>query len=129
MTTSTDAITITLPLPRKELNEHNKGHWRAKTKAVRELRELAHVEAIAAGAPRMYHGRIYYRFYWPDNRRRDEANAIQMLKPAVDGIVDAGVVHDDSWQYLGVGGVTSEIDRENPRVEITIEQEPQHERD
>jgi hypothetical protein len=36
-------------------------------------------------------------------RPRDEGNAIQALKPAVDGLVDAGLFFDDSHRYVEYG--------------------------
>lgn len=41
---------------------------------------------------------IWYRF--PDNRRREVGNLQNLSKALVDGIVDAGVLPDDSDRYL-----------------------------
>jgi len=35
----------------------------------------------------------------PDNRRRDKSNLSSAFKPALDGIVDTGILVDDSWQH------------------------------
>jgi hypothetical protein len=45
---------------------------------------------------------------------------LQALKPSIDGIVDSGLVEGDSWQQMTVYNVSVEIDRKNPRVEITL---------
>jgi crossover junction endodeoxyribonuclease RusA len=37
---------------------------------------------------------------WPSNRRRDVHNVMASVKPAIDGMVDAGLLRDDSDQYL-----------------------------
>ena len=125
-------VSITLPLPPAALHAHAKGHWRDKTTATRRYREEAYFLALIAmkescgeipkaEANEPARGRLSVAFYWPDNRRRDTLNAIQGLKPAVDGIVDAGVLSDDSWQVLQIGEITAQIDRDKPRVEINVE--------
>lgn len=63
---------------------------------------------------------ILYRFYFRDLRHRDEANAIHSQKPAIDGIIDAGLLPNDSWHHLNIAGVESHLDRQNPRVELLL---------
>lgn len=60
---------------------------------------------------------VFYMFYVKDNRRRDLDNMVASIN---DAIVKAGLVKDDSWQCLKSDGADAEIDRENPRAEITI---------
>lgn len=57
-------------------------------------------------------------FYVKDNRRRDNSN---MLSSIEDTLIDAGILKDDSWQLLNIGSVRSEIDRKNPRAEISLD--------
>ena len=116
------SVTITLDLPDSRLHAHAKGGWRAKRPAVKSARGLAHMIAIRdRGAfRRPDRATIHYAFFVPDNRQRDEANLIQMCKPYVDGLCDAGLIVGDHWQVLSTGGVSVEIDRDRPRVELTI---------
>ena len=44
------------------------------------------------------HTRLFY--LQPDRRRRDEDNLILTAKPCWDGLVDAGVVPDDTSDYM-----------------------------
>ncbi len=115
-------ITITLPPVDSRLHAHNKGHWRAKSTATKQLRELAQALVTQKGRGREQWRRacVHYRFYVPDNRRRDTANMIQATKPAIDGLVDAGLIKDDCWQHLSIGKVSVEIDRNNPRVVLRV---------
>lgn len=94
------------------------GQTRAKAKKTQLLRGLAHALTLKKRSrPKWKRATVTYEFYWPDNRRRDEANGIQAMKPAIDGIVvDGGILPDDAWQFLGTAGVRSEIDKENPRT-------------
>jgi len=61
---------------------------------------------------------IEYTFAFPDKRVRDGQN---YLKAVTDYLTKQGVIQDDNWKI-----VVSEIwnhmgvDRENPRVEVTV---------
>ena len=63
--------------------------------------------------------------YWkPTNRRSDRSNVLSIHeKFALDAIVNAGCLPDDSDEYVEsthyYGG---ELDREHPRVEIVLEE-------
>jgi len=61
-------------------------------------------------------------FFVPDRRRRDEANLIQSCKPAIDGVVDAGVIEGDHWEKLTTGSVRVSIDKNDPRVVLIFEE-------
>ena len=56
-------------------------------------------------------------FYVKDNRRRDLDN---MLTTIQDALVKSGMLEDDSWKYLRIGFVDAELDKDNPRAEITL---------
>lgn len=60
-------------------------------------------------------------FYWKDRRGRDIRNAESMMKAAYDGIVDASVLADDSYDVLTHLPTVFECDPECPRVEISVE--------
>ncbi|MCP4782799.1 MAG: hypothetical protein GY903_00985 [Fuerstiella sp.] len=115
-----DAITIVLPPVNPKLNAHNKGHWRGKLKAVKSLRQLAGFLTREQTREQWPAATIQYRFFFPNKLRRDQANAIQSQKAAIDGVVDAGLIPDDDWQHLAIAGVTCEVDRTNPRVELVF---------
>ena len=59
-------------------------------------------------------------FYHKTNRRRDGANYNAMLKGAFDGIVDAGIAVDDDHKHWTTLPPEFHIDKEFPRVEITV---------
>lgn len=60
---------------------------------------------------------IDFMFYVKDNRRRDLEN---MISGCQDSLVDAGILKDDSWQWLRINSADAKIDRENPRSEMII---------
>jgi Holliday junction resolvase RusA-like endonuclease len=57
-------------------------------------------------------------FYNGDKRKRDNSN---MLDSVQDVLVKAGILEDDNCWLLDVGGLHSEYDKDNPRVEIFFE--------
>ena len=114
-------IKITLPLPSAKLHAHATGHWRAKAGPTKELRELACVvtrQEISGKKLNWQRATLEYQFFFKTNRRRDAANCVQSMKPAVDGVVDAGLLIDDCWQVLEIAGVRCSVDKANPRTEL-----------
>lgn len=115
---------ITLPWPDKRLNPNARMHFRALAAVKKQARTDAHIlatvaiplsakRAIAAGDGKIP---IEIRFYPPDNRHRDDDNAIASFKAARDGIADALGVDDrrfrPTYQFM---------DPEKPgRVEVEL---------
>lgn len=62
---------------------------------------------------------IAYQFFVKDNRRRDLDNMIASVN---DVLVKAGLLEDDDWQHLAIGGADAEIDKKNPRVTIWLDE-------
>lgn len=114
------AIAITLPFPDPKLHAHNKGHWRTKRQAVKDLRLQGMLAANGKVNKPIESATICYDIYYPAKRKYDLANTVQSCKPAIDGVVDAGVLVDDNWQVLEIGYVRGHLDRKNPRVVVTI---------
>lgn len=56
-------------------------------------------------------------FYVKDNRRRDLDN---MLTTIQDSLVRSGILEDDSWKNLRIGVIDAQMDKENPRAEISL---------
>lgn len=85
-----------------------------ETQRVAYEARLARISPITA-----YPVRILYRWYSPD-QRKDTDNVAFAKKFINDGLVQAGVLENDSRKF--VAGFADEffIDKENPRVEIEI---------
>jgi hypothetical protein len=106
-------------IPWAKLNAHSKGHWRAKSAATKQLRELVGMMACTR-KERFKTATISLQFYMPNAIRRDTFNMCSSMKPAIDAIVDQGIIPDDNWKVLTIGAIGVGIDRDNPRVEITL---------
>jgi hypothetical protein len=62
-----------------------------------------------------------YDFYFDSNRKRDIDNYGLTNKLLADGFVKANVLVDDNSNHLALRFNPFQLDRQNPRVEITIE--------
>jgi Holliday junction resolvase RusA-like endonuclease len=118
------SLTITIPLPPKEVRNNWRGHWAKKAKAVKAYRfeaMFAAIQAIAGNAPFWKKASVRVTAYFPTARHFDPTNLIDALKPAFDGLQDAGVIENDKnlWPERPVI-VTKD---KNPRVELTITEE------
>ena len=60
---------------------------------------------------------VDYYFYVKDNRKRDIDNMVASINDALQA---GGILEGDNWQLLEIGSAKAEIDKENPRAEITI---------
>jgi len=121
-----ESVTIILPLPSNRLSPNCpsasfRGRM-AKAAVAKKYRRLAKEGTTNAGidtGPWDY-AEISPCFFHKTNRRRDDVNSLAMLKPAYDGIVDAGLLKDDDSEHLRTTGADFRTDKEFPRVEITI---------
>ena len=103
-------------------------HWSQRAKLQKHWRLAAFVAARAEQAPAWTLSErraITATIRYPDKRRRDVSNLYPLVvKPAIDGLVDAAWLFDDSDDY--VESVTIRRDPENGphRVTITVERAP-----
>ncbi len=122
-----ETVTLILPLPNRVLspncpagNHRTRMMKAAATKKYRAVcKENAEQARIETGPWPRAQARL--TFYWKDKRRRDIRNAEAMMKAAYDGIVDAGILIDDSYDHLTHLPTEFECDPKCPRVEIVIE--------
>lgn len=121
-----ESITIVLPLPNAVLSPNctigSFGGRMMKASASKRYRRLA-CEAVeaedVATAPWPVVG-VKASFYHKNGRTRDQDNAMGSLKAAYDGIVDAGLVVNDDYDHMKRESPVFSIDKEYPRVILTI---------
>lgn len=92
--------TITLPSGMRLITLNDRLHHMVKYRYARALRETACVLARQQRIPHLGRIRIDGELIPADRRRRDAHNWMDTAKPCVDGLVDAGVITDDSTPYL-----------------------------
>lgn len=130
-------VRLTLPFPPKELSPNSRVHWRGKAVFAARYREECGWAGMDAAFGKQ-EGRWYtvrrgepltppveadVTFVVKDRRRRDEQNFLQMLKPAFDGLVDAGVLVDDNHEVFKVASCSFEIGE--PKVIVVLRSGPQ----
>lgn len=91
--------TVTIPAPAPWLNA-NQNHKRRPDATIRAWREAGLVHAKRVKLPKLQQVHLLTTLRFPDRRRRDPHNYYPTLKALVDGLVDYGLVPDDSHQYL-----------------------------
>jgi crossover junction endodeoxyribonuclease RusA len=120
-----ESITLILPLPDPCLSCNKppatRGSRFKRARVAKRYRSFACATAQAECIEETWQkATIAATFYHKDNRKRDDVNFLGMLKSAYDGIVDAGVIVDDSSEYLTTLPATFKLDPEYPRVELEI---------
>lgn len=80
------------------LNGSRRGHY-AHARNVKAFRHRAAWLAREARIPSLERIAVELHYAPKDRRRRDPMNLVATLKPVEDGIVDAGVIPDDTPQY------------------------------
>ena len=71
--------------------------------------------------PDTLQGKHDYTIDWyRPNRRTDKDNIMAGTKFILDGLVNAGKIPNDGWGEIGKIQHTFHIDKDNPRVEVTI---------
>lgn len=114
---------ITFPYERPPLTANQRMHWRKKaqvTKAVRKLTKLS-----AGHIPTLQQCRVQLVWLVLDSRRRDVDNVVTTLKAMCDGLVDAGIVPDDTPDYMAkLMPVIHKVDREfgPAKLQLVIEE-------
>jgi len=115
-----DLVRLNLPWPDSRLLPNRKLHWTLKAAAARNARTVAWAIAYAEwGHDTITACTAHVTFYPPDKRRRDLDNLLRACKPYWDGMVDAGLLKDDSC-IRQISVTMGEPDKHNARVEIEL---------
>lgn len=95
--------TWTVELPAglgRNLSANARHHHMVQHKLNKKFKAAAAWCARAAHVPHLEQARIVAEYRPPDRRRRDPDNLAPQVKAAIDGIVQAGVLTDDSSRYV-----------------------------
>ena len=93
-----------LPLTRsKLLSANDKMHWAARARLTKQLRQWGYLlgrEGQGVARLHLTRARVEFEFAYPDRRRRDRHNLAPTVKALMDGLIDAGLLPDDSDRFL-----------------------------
>lgn len=93
--------TLVIPAPTAWISLNQRLHWAKKAELTRTWRLAASLAARKAGLPKgIPHVHITATVTKPSRRAFDVHNLLPSLKAAIDGLVDYGLVADDSTKYL-----------------------------
>jgi crossover junction endodeoxyribonuclease RusA len=116
-------LTLTVPAPCQWINLNQRLHWAKRAKLTKSWRLAARVRAQQAGLPKgLPRVRVTATIHKGNNRAYDAHNLVPTVKAAIDGLVDYGLIPEDTNQHL-VGPDMREGAGGPPRLELTIEQE------
>ena len=110
-------------LPDPDLNPNKRLHYmklaRAKRLAKDEAMALVY-EQVGMGGPETPYDSAHITITWVagDKRRRDPDNLFASMKPYIDGLVDAGLIADDSAMHVSYTLRYERGDKNNTIIEI-----------
>ena len=110
-------ITVPLPYRTPPLTMNGRMHWAVKGRVTKQVRQDAWTLARALKIRPM--GAVITELVWfkGDNRRADAVNIAATLKPLEDGLVDAGVLPDDSADRVLSSRTSVILKRDDPYPE------------
>lgn len=85
-----------IPHKRPLLTSNQRLHWAKRAEHTRHLRRLGEAFAELRGIPELDRVDVTLTWVVSTRRRRDADNIVPTLKALCDGLVDAGVVPDDT---------------------------------
>lgn len=92
---------LVLPWPPRDLHPNARIHWARKAKATKLSRLATKIIVKAGGwtAAELPEGRLHlwFDFYPPDKRKRDDDGLLSSMKAARDGIADALGIDDSRF--------------------------------
>lgn len=96
-----EPITLSIPAPADWINLNQRLHWAQRAKLTKAWRNVAHIQARQQGLPKGL-GRvsIVATVHKATGRKYDVHNLIPTAKAVIDGLVDYGLIVDDSNEFL-----------------------------
>ena len=116
----TTRLTITPPAPFITANQRL--HWRKRMELTKKWRTEAHELALDLVNQGVTHEHVHVLAHlrFADNRRRDVGNWYPTVKAVIDGAVEAGLLVDDSDQYVTGPDMRREYPNGSPRLTLEI---------
>jgi hypothetical protein len=96
--------------PPKGLSLNDRAHWRTKSDATHDVRQMVFARVRALRVPALERIRVDSAWFVRDRRKRDVENPTPFLKAVYDGIgsdrgVSARIVEDDSPEFMDKTGL------------------------
>ena len=120
MSKKTDTFTIPGELPGlNEIIDMCKWHWGVYREIKQDNTDM--IALIAKTKVKRKYEKINLDITWVcKNRRQDKDNIMAGTKFILDGLVSAGIIQNDGWAQVGRISHDWQVDKHNPRIEVTI---------
>lgn len=122
-------VKISLPFPPRELSPNARVHWARKAKVIAAYRQWCGWAARVGDTGFLLPSltlkppvEATVTFVLPDKRRRDMDNLLASLKPMWDGLVDAGLLGDDSHDKLRLSAPQVRVEKGQQYVELALKE-------
>lgn len=118
-------IRIELPyLPPASFSPNSRVHWSVRSKDGEMVKNDVYdlLRAQLTTIPQLKAIALKYTIVVPDNRRRDYDNFISRTKPITDSLVHAGLLPDDTPQYIKDFRLTFQYEKGKSATIIEIEE-------
>lgn len=113
---------LTIPAPCEWVNANQRGHWAKRARLTKTWRTAARLWARKAGLPTgLVKVHVVATVHKATNRSYDAHNLNLTAKACIDGLVDYGLIPDDSNAYL-VGPDMRAGAKGQPRLVLTIQE-------
>jgi crossover junction endodeoxyribonuclease RusA len=114
-------------LPPKELSPNARVHWAVKDRARAELHRAVYYCCMEArhkfNSLPIRKAKLDLTFVFAQKRKRDIDNLRASFKAGQDALVNAGLIVDDSSEFLELGAINIEIDKtRSPLTIIELEE-------
>jgi len=114
-------LQLFVPAPAAWINANDRMHWRPKARLTKAWRMAAHIHARVNGLPQgMCRVQVTAYVMKPTARAYDAHNLMPTAKAVMDGLVDYGLIPDDTNAHL-VGPDIREGGKGAPGLRIVIE--------
>lgn len=91
---------LRLPYTKPPLSMNDRyQHWAVEARLIKQVKHTAKFLAIRAGVPALPHAEVVLTYVPRNKARRDRVNLASTHKALVDGLVDAGVLADDTPEF------------------------------
>jgi len=115
--------TLTVPAPCEFINLNSRMHWAQKAKLTKAWRRCTWLSATADNLPtNLQRVHITAHIIKRTSRQYDAHNLLPTLKAAIDGLVDHGLIPDDTNKHL-IGPDLRQGGTGTPAIILTITEE------
>lgn len=84
----------------RPMTHNDRLHWRAHATKVRKIRQAVHLRAREQNIPAAAHLTVTLHYRTGGRSVTDPPNLTATSKPAIDGLIDAGLVPDDTPNHV-----------------------------